>query len=138
MKMREIKFRAWDTFQGKMIKVNRINFDESEIDVVIQEKPTEKFYSCKFQEISLMQSTGLHDKNGAEIYEGDIVKCTDEEGEISKLNSGTGIGQVEWLNKWGFWNISVIENSLGDILFNGNVEVIGNIFNNPELLESEE
>ncbi|MFF0653647.1 YopX family protein, partial [Bacillus velezensis] len=81
-----------------------------------------------------MQYTGLKDKNGLEIYEGDFVKVTNSAKEICGID--TGIGKVEWLTKWGFWNVSNIENGLGDLLFHGHVEVIGNIYEDPELQEA--
>lgn len=83
---------------------------------------------------TLGQFTGLFDNSGKEIYEGDIVKCTDGADEINELNSDTGIGVIEWLDIWGFWNISNIENGLGDIKHNGYLEIIGNIHDNKELL----
>ncbi|KIO58697.1 hypothetical protein B4143_4324 [Bacillus subtilis] len=83
-----------------------------------------------------MQYTGFKDKNAREIYEGDIVKVTNGAEELGGVD--TGIGKVEWLTKWGFWNVSKIENGLGDLLFNGYVEVIGNIYEDPQLLEAAE
>lgn len=128
--MRE--FRAWIMPYEMMVEVQRINFDVQTVEVQIGEGD---LYEFDFEEIELMRSTGLKDKNGVEIYEGDILRVTDEADEVNALNSDTGIGVVEWLDKWGFWNISNIENGLGDILNCGYVEIIGNIHENPELLE---
>lgn len=84
---------------------------------------------------TLGQYTGLKDRHGWEIYEGDILRCTDASDEMSITDSDTGFGVVEWNVQWGYWKISKIENLLGDIIRNGHAEVIGNIYDNPGMLK---
>lgn len=121
--MREIKFRAWDKEKKKMEFVGAIDWTENE-KIITCNTSTTKHYS--FQEgeqeddFVLMQYTGLKDKNGKEIYEGDIVKML-----VDSLNGEENV-EVKW-RKEGFWQY-----------FNGfdNCEVVGNIYSNPELLKS--
>lgn len=93
--------------------------------------------TCSFDDIILMQSTGLFDKNGKEIFEGDIVNACgydSDQGRIYKTTDFTGV-------------IVYRKNSFclqcGDFLDSWwandeEIEVIGNIYENPELLESVE
>ncbi|MGF2384296.1 YopX family protein [Lentilactobacillus otakiensis] len=60
---RQIKFRAWDSYQKRMLKVSRISFDG----------PIEGAQAHCYRGIILEQYTGLKDANGKEIYEGDIL-----------------------------------------------------------------
>ena len=89
----------------------------------------------------LMQSTGLKDKNGVEIYEGDIVRYTwDSPSDVNATEKGkkVRIAKVFWSDWRASWAVG--KKSCNDNLFrfarNGNtVEVIGSIYENKELLE---
>ena len=127
--MREFKFRAWDRKRKLMFDSNNDNFhiakhysDGSFHGYVSTDKKGEQ------REVELMQFTGLKDKNGKEIYEGDMLhwktvnddyKFVVEYGGLDDMGQGMGIG------------FNVHESSV-DIL-----EVIGNIYENPELLKEE-
>ena len=131
--MRKIKFRIWDNLTNEMYYdalVGNCRGESTVPCVYLNDVGWAHTDNCVVE-----QFTGLLDKNGKEIYEGDIVNCTDGADEINELDSDTGIGVVEWLDIWGFWNISHIENGLSDIRHNGYVEVIGNIHDNKEPLE---
>ncbi len=114
--MREIKFRAWDT-------VNKIwcySFDMSFIGDG----------DCLFRENLIpVQYTGLHDKNGKEIYEGDIVSWLhrSEMGEGDNQDSMT-VKWEEGEDDWGRYRME------GFRIPYVECEVIGNIYENPELL----
>lgn len=159
---REIKFRAWQKYHKKMLEVLDIGFKDGEVNsvkvkypedtippVVTYKKNDEKFWiddDC----IKLMQYTGLKDKNGEEIYEGDIVKSKMYlpigDGSRERVLSDKG---VMCYDKLGILAIKTDEYNekpcysdffhtieLSDCEFE--IEVIGNIYENPELLEEKQ
>jgi uncharacterized phage protein (TIGR01671 family) len=91
-----------------------------------------------FEEVVLMQSTGLYDKNGKEIFEGDIIKGSFIEdnyyeiplkGEVIFKNGGFGIDQYGFLK--GF--LCILENERYSKL---EIEIVGNIYENPEFVDN--
>lgn len=104
---RIIKFRIWEKETNKLVKYSpNWNYEVNEI--------FELTNSFVFQ-----QFTGLLDKNNKEIYEGDIVSFKDQ------------LYQIKY-NKGSFWLDSL--NTIGIIWLEGGVEIKGNIFENPDLL----
>lgn len=108
--MRQIKFRAWDKVHKTML--GEFGNGTAEVAAIGINQAMSAYLIDDNWEI--MQYTGLKDKNGVEIYEGDIVKFSDKHYEIYYMN-GCFIG----------CNLAGDENKY--------YEVIGNIYENPEL-----
>lgn len=124
------KFRAWHKTREELGEVERIRFDDEgnvSTVLVIGKSFGANIYIDK---IELMQSTGLKDKNGQEIFEGDILGTKD-----GLLN-----GVVEYRSDLGMWTNSLIKYNNFERLCNvaTSREIIGNIYENPELLEEKE
>ena len=113
--MREIKFRAWDG--ERMKEVLTWGFNEGFIS-------TPKTLGDE-NDFDIMQYTGLKDKNGVEIYEGDVVSVGDINYEIVYL------APTFYLRKKANYNIN-LETFSTPMVFK---EVIGNIHENPELIK---
>jgi hypothetical protein len=114
--MREIKFRAWDSHHKEMHYEMGFHLDENvlELSKLIEDGRW-----------ILQQYTGLKDKNGKEIFEGDIVK--DNEGAVRR---------IKWENG-SFWARESIVGHLASMIDDKimyDPEVIGNIYENPELI----
>lgn len=154
--MRDIKFRVWDKSINKMITQENV---KEFLDKTISEKWEDEFpyhsdewypayeiltifdYLKSFQErtikryepsenrFDIMQYTGLKDKNGKEIYESDIVYIASEDENAFVLWDKETARYIIQFNSW----CADFDNFYGKEL-----EVIGNIYNNPELLREGE
>ena len=132
MPVREIKFRGWHTTQKKMYSAEQMANDQLTL------LPTGEFINVNGRSTSLsviypkdkfipLQFTGLHDKNSKEEYHKDIVKS----------NLCNSIGVIEWDDKVGSWYYQWQDGKKTYPRENYDVldeEVIGNIYENPELL----
>jgi len=128
-----------------MCDVTNISFDSKFVDICQQgdiERYTEM--SVEFDEVELMQSTGLKDKDGQEIFEGDIVKRDGvKRPEIVRFGEWTDVDSLGYKEQYiGFYFESEHEGQewLHSVQpqFNHLYKVIGNIYENPELLEDKE
>jgi len=126
--MRVIRFRAWDRIEKQMF------FDVSLYADGWAFCEDDHQLGDIGKQCDLMQYTGLKDKNGKEIYEGDLINGCDVAVEYTKVtiewfNGGFAMMGHQKPNKW-------IEGRLDTPEFE--CEVIGNIYENPELLEDNE
>lgn len=122
----KLKFRAWGKLNNEMYVVEQINFNRGEFESI--------GYGITFlrgaDEVILMQSTGLFDINGKEVFVGDIVKCTRgclHEVYLEKEYGGTFIGGMPAVYLKGL--------SEG-YAWTGYEEIIGNVYENKELLDA--
>ena len=119
------KFRAYDKTDKKMYLVDEINFNRGEFES-IGDGIT---FLRRADKVELMQSTGLHDKNGKEVFVGDIIKCTrgcPHEVYLEKEYGGKYIGGMPAVYLKGL---------LEGYAWTGDEKIIGNVYQNPELLE---
>lgn len=119
--MRDVKFRVWNSKRQTMENKSALAFDKTGVVLYDYEQ--------------LMQYTGLKDKNNVEIYEGDIVRVIDDVGYY-------GIGKIIFnLCSFCFEWIDDIESNIEPMItvkkinLNQELEVIGNIYENKELLK---
>ena len=119
--MREIKFRAWDKINKEMFNVESINFQERRVykDVVSYRN---------FNDIELMQYTGLKDKNNKEIYEGDILSDGNDE-KPYKVIFENGSFRAEFDGDFDEYSFDLMDVNLQCC------EVVGNIYENSELIK---
>ena len=118
--MRPIKFKFWNNKLKKMSKVHGLG--------IIYEHLSEEWDGFDWEDVEKLQFTGLLDRSGKEIYEGDVVK-----GNLIKYSPLPIMGEVVWDNELsGFASKNNAGNTL---LFEiDQIRIIGDKFQNPELL----
>ena len=150
------RYRAWNKNLKTMYEADdivSIDFGKSEISVKTLFFERTNYY--KFDDIVLMQSTGLRDKNGKEIFEGDVLKFNDSwddccyegyvDGEIEGVNyveiqsesTGFIFCKTKYPDSSLFYYANEEHLTFQEILTDSDFEfeAIGNIYENPELLE---
>lgn len=123
------KFRAWDGAKKEMFKDTFAITESGQVVVVEQGFITSAPDYVFVDDLVVMQSTGLKDKNGKDVYIGDIIKCTrgcPHEVYLEKEYGGTYIGGMPAVYLKGIKE---------GYAWTGDEEIIGNVFENPELLE---
>ena len=132
--MREIKFRCFIKSKNQMLPViSLVNMNDEEGIRVFPDKPIVEWEQINYLTseggIELMQFTWLKDKNGKEIYEGDILWYENIFYDASNWDSPIVLCVVEWVNcSWKIWwcELRIYESE--------EVEVIWNRFENPDLI----
>lgn len=135
---RPIKFRAWDNHNKRFITLDELQSFGAihvENDGVFSLSPDFRFLSNMMLQkdtFDFQQFTGLLDKNGKEIYEGDIVKC--QQGCNHQVIYVHDIGGEFGGGMPGFVLEGLLKNGGKGYAWTGEEEVIGNIYENPDLL----
>lgn len=122
------KFRAWSTDKKIMAEVRTLRFTDELVE-------TDKFVERSIEGVELMQSTGLLDKNGKKIFEGDILKVANNDSswfEVVKYDHDKAM----FISKEVNLKYEVPETTLYDLFspYLFKVEVIGNIWESRDLL----
>nr|DAV27943.1 MAG TPA: YopX protein [Caudoviricetes sp.] len=124
--MREIKFRAWDRFKQRWS-----NYKINDDTVYFMDKNTGVWYGSynkRYKDFNLMQYTGLKDMRGKEIYEGDVLFESFGE-RYYKVVFENGSFRAEFEGDFEEYSFDLI-----DVVAQG-CEVVGNIYENPELIK---
>lgn len=123
--MRKLKFRVWDKLRKEMLSSQEIELSWLPNECLLV-NGDDRIGDADYGSFILMQFTGLHDKNGKEIYEGDI------------LDNAPQMIRICWDTIGGKWFGHYVDKKRTSSFWLGsefkNYKVIGNIYENPELL----
>lgn len=129
---RELKVKAWLKDAKCFAEVRHISFFEGNTVIKIYDQPMSEEIWFDLEELELLQYTGLKDKNGVEIYEGDIVEAYFWNDKLKPVKER---GFIEFQSGSFIFNFG---NGTWEYLDGNDAAlVIGSIYENPELLEEE-
>ena len=129
--MNNLKFRAWDKKLKLLGNVSYIDFESKKM---IYHNHNGLFNYCvNFEDVEIMQSTGLFDKYGVEIYEGDIIDVGTRIPFLNKIQRDEETAYLKLVPLDKRWTESYFTNFEDKSRY----EVVGNIYENKELLENE-
>lgn len=135
--MREYKFRAWCKNKNTMIE-NYVTGVDSYGELNVAHFHSSAYNASSVPNLVLMQYTGLNDKNGKEVYEGDVVKVYINSSSDDYLRlEANYLDNNKWRNEDAYilLKISIPETYYEEWCDNGEkIEIIGNIYEHPELL----
>ena len=128
IKQREIKFRAWDKTKNIMIYPKDLSIFTINLvgEIFAIDGHAEKLNKDEF---ILLQYTGLKDKNGKEIWEGDIVEYP------QVFDEPKNVGEIKYNDEFASFDIQGWFGGYGLCSNVDSIEIIGNIYENPELLK---
>ena len=131
--MREIKFRAWLKEDKKMENVKTMDFTDKTIRCLKKNEFINAYLlrRVNFDDVELMQYTGLKDKNGKEIYENDLISCNKHKNIVVFFEGGCF--KVKYLRN----STTTITCTLNSFLEKYKCKISGNIYEHPELLEEQ-
>ena len=126
--MKEFKMKAWLKKEKKMVNIIGIDFNYEYIRYTEDDNLfNENYKTAAFKDIELLQFSGVKDKAGQELYEADVIKFNDGIDDI--------YGLISYDDEDGTYRVSYenITEHLSDL--EGDFEIVGNIFENPDLHE---
>lgn len=126
--MKELKIKAWLKKEKKMVAIIGIDFNYEYIRYIEDGNLfNENYKTAAFKDIELLQFSGAKDKAGQELYEADVIKFNDGIDDI--------YGLISYDDEDGTYRVSYenITEHLSDL--EGDFEIVGNIFENPDLHE---
>lgn len=129
------KFRAWDKKCNEMFKDTFAITESGQVIIVEQESVFDTPDYVFTDDLIIMQSTGLFDKNGKEVFENDVIRDSDGFEGIVQYDESYGVYGIAYLPTLSN-GIDMTFEELKDN-YRNKFEVIGNIYENPELVEEE-